>query len=496
MPGMPQAKPLPPPPKIATGSFSPPPKMQGMSAPPVKPAPRFAAPAKSILRFLPLIIGAVLLFFVGKWLMGVLSAKNNTSVGISPNNSSAQSSAKPASNSTQQAVTLTYWGLWEQEKTMRDVLTQFEKENPGITVNYQLQKPTDYRERLQAAVAGGRGPDIFRFHASWTPMLIRELQPLDSVITAAQLQELYYPVATSQLVSNKKVLGVPLMYDGLALFYNEDVLRTANATTPATWAQLKKLASELRLPKDTSQPIQRAGVAIGNASNVDNFSDIIGLLMLQNGAELSDPSSQAGQDAMLFYVSFVKNDKVWNSTLPSSTVAFARGDVAMIIAPSWRVHDIKALNPNLKFGIAPVPQLGSNKVTWSSYWAEGLNAHGKYQKESALLLKYLSSSEVMKKLYSLESQQRAFGEIYPRKDMAGDLSTDVTVAPFLLDAQIAKSGYLNSYTHDSGLNDKTIKYYEDAVNALLSGKELKATMETVKKGTNQVLKTYNLPTSQ
>ncbi len=378
---------------------------------------------------------------------------------------------------------------------MRDVLSEFEKQNPGVTVNYQQQSPKDYRERLQTAIASGRGPDIFRFHASWTPMLTRELRSLDTVITPAQMQETFYPVASQQLVKDGKVLGVPLMYDGLALFYNEDMLRTANATTPSTWAQLKKLASDLRLPKDPSQTIQRAGVALGNASNVDHFSDIIGLLMLQNGASMSDPSSQAAQDAMLFYVGFVKNDRVWNSTLPSSTVAFARGDVAMILAPSWRVHDIKSLNPSLKFGIAPVPQLGTKKIAWATYWAEGVSAQSKYPKESSALLKYLISPDVMKKLYSAASQERSFGEIYARKDIAGEIAGNQLVAPFLSDAPTSQSWFLNSDTHDGGLNDLTIKYYEDAVNALLAGKELRSTMDTVKKGTNQVLRTYNLPTT-
>ena len=75
-------------------------------------------------------------------------------------------------------VTLTYWGIGEEEKTMRPVLAEFEQENPHIKVNYIKQDPNDYRERLNVRIANGNGPDIFRFHNTWYPMISDILLPL------------------------------------------------------------------------------------------------------------------------------------------------------------------------------------------------------------------------------------------------------------------------------------------------------------------------------
>lgn len=63
-------------------------------------------------------------------------------------------------------------------------------------------------------------------------------------------------------------------------------------------------------------------------------------------------------------------DGVWDDKLPSSTVAFARGDVAMMFAPSWRAHEIAAQNPDLKFKTTTLPQLSDERISWGSYWAE------------------------------------------------------------------------------------------------------------------------------
>jgi len=62
----------------------------------------------------------------------------------------------------------------------------------------------------------------------------------------------------------------------------------------------------------------------------------------------------------------------------------------------------------------------------------------------------------------------------------------------LEDAPAASGWYLNSYTHDSGVNDMLIKYYQDAINAVLSGKSAEEALETVTQGTLQVLRQYGV----
>src|SRR5688572_12490249 len=162
-------------------------------------------------------------------------------------------------------------------------------------------------------------------------MMKAELSEMpNTVYSSAEFQTTFFPIAEQQLKLNGKYVGVPLMYDGLALFYNKEVFQTANVQPPKTWSELRELAKKLTVRSGTR--IERAGAALGNSSNVDNFSDILGLLMLQNGANPGDPTSAKSVEALQFYTDFYTKDKVWDESLPNSTVAFARGDVAMIIA--------------------------------------------------------------------------------------------------------------------------------------------------------------------
>lgn len=465
-------------------------RTQTESAP--KADPKFAGAKKPILKYLLFLLGGLVL--VAGIAFAAMRFLGGSSTPVQPSPSSPGTGGNTGSGGRQAApakqVTLEYWGLWEAPEVLEQVIAEYENQNPGVTIQYTKQSHKDYRQRLQTAIASGNGPDLFRFHASWVPMLKEELLPVPaSVISAGDFKSHYYPVAAEQLQHNGQIVGMPLMYDGLALLYNEEVFNAAGESPPKTWAEVRALASKLTVR--SGNEITRAGIAMGTANNVEHFSDILALLMLQNGADLSKPNTAFTRDALKFYTNFVLTDNVWSSALPASTVAFARGDVAMIFAPSWKIHEIQAMNPQLKFGVAPVPKLGDEKIAWATYWAEGINSKGNNKEAAAAFLKYLSSEEVVKKLYSSQAQVRSFGELYPQTSLANTLANDPKVAAYLQDAPSAKGWYMSSFTHDNGINDQIIKYYEDAINAMVNdGKTVENVLSTVEQGVRQVLRQY------
>jgi multiple sugar transport system substrate-binding protein len=385
-----------------------------------------------------------------------------------------------------------------------------------VKINYSQENLKVYRERLQAALARGEGPDIFRLHQTWVPMLGGYLSPLPaSVYDAATFERTFHPVVRETLRWQGQYTAIPLEFDGLALFYNEDLFRASGKTPPRTWGELKKTACELTV-KDNQGKIRTAGVALGTTKNVDHWSDILGLMLLQNGANPANPAfcSQEsgvgveggevclGRDALSFYTLFASNQAcedeglaigaVWDDLMPTSTYAFATGAVAMYFGSSWETFEIKQLNPNLNFKVVPVPQLEGKNIAWASFWVEGVSKNSKYQAEAWEFLKYLSSKEVMQKLYQTESALRPFGEPYSRVDLAASLNGQPIVGAFMEQAPYAQSWYLASRTGDNGLNDQIIKYYEDAVNAVNEGKDPLTALTTASQGIAQVLRQYGI----
>jgi len=409
---------------------------------------------------------------------------------INQGNQATNNSNTNANTPNKPQTILTYWGLWEPSRVLQDIIVEYQNQNPNIVINYVEQVKTDYRTRLQSAIEGGTGPDIFRYHNTWFPMLKSNMQPdTKKNINMAD----YYPIIKENAVIGGETFGVPLGFDALVLYYNTQKLQSAGISQPpTTWQALIDDAEKLTVT-DPKTGIQIGGVAMGTTNNVDHWSDIIGLLLMQNG---SDPAKEIPTEILDFYTQFISTRKVWDATLPSSTYAFASEKVAMIFGPSWRAHEIRSINPNIDFKTAPVPQLaGSENITWASYWIEGVSRQSKNAEEAWKFLAYLSSSENLAKLYTAQSQlsmERKFGEPYPRLSMSSTLQSDPIVGSVVIQGQSAKSWYLCSRTYDDGLNDGIIKYFEDAINAINKGATTETVMPTLTSGINQKLSLFNL----
>jgi len=383
----------------------------------------------------------------------------------------------------EESITLQYWGLWESASTINQVVADYKKEHPNVDIVYAKKSPQQYRESLQSQIQAGKGPDIFRFHNTWTPMLEDILSPVPTdVVSPADFKKNFYPTVFNDLRNSKKeFVGVPLEIDGLGLFWNEDIFKAAGIINPpATWQELAQTAVRLTV-RDPAGNINTAGVALGTASNVDHFSDILGLMIFQNGGDPKSPTDKASSDALTYYTNFAQGEnRVWDETMPSSTVAFDGGKLAMYFAPSWRAIEIKSSNPLLNFKVASVPQLEGGKIGWASYWAEGVSAKSQHQKEAWDFVKFLQEDESLIKLYgeAAKSPSRFFGEPYSKVSMASKLAAEPLVGAFISDAPYMRSFPMASRTFDNGLNDQIIKAYEDAINSVLRGTPAKNALET------------------
>ena len=395
---------------------------------------------------------------------------------------------------------ITWWGLWEDPAIVQPLIDEYESQHSGVKITYVKQSPQDYRERLTNALAQGTGPDIFAFHNSWVPMFRTNLDALPaSVMNPADYAKTFYPIASSDLTSGSNIVGIPLEYDALVLYINQDIFDKAGKTPPTTWDDFRNTARSLTV-KDSQGVITQAGAAMGRTENVDHWPEILALLMMQNGVDLNKPVGKTAEDALTFFTIFSTNDGVWDASQPSSTQAFAAGKLAMYIGPSWRSFDIMQQNPNLKFRTYPIPQLPKDNpnqpdITYATYWAHGVSSTSSSKAAAWDFLKFLSSQDSLTKFYQNASKTRNFGEPYPRVDMASLLTDHPLVGAVVAQAPGAVSWYLDSRTFDgpTGINSLMINYFADAVNAMYTGSTpVDKILTTCAAGVTQVLGQYKL----
>ena len=392
-------------------------------------------------------------------------------------------------------VTLEYWGLWEEEQMMAPVIEDYHREHPNITIKYLKQDIDSYREKLVARGKEGRGPDIFRFHNTWLPSIIEIAAPIpEKIMPAAEFEKTFYQVAQDDLKVGKAYHGLPLEIDGLVLVYNNDLLKKAGITAPPqTWEDLVRTANSLRVQSPEGD-ILTSGIALGTAQNIEHASDILGWMLLQNGADLKALSQPDAVEVLRNYRRFAEPPlNFWNQNMPNNIPAFIQGKVAMIIVPSWRILEIKEANSDLKLKVAKLPVLpGSQPISIANYWVEGVSRTSKNQTEAWQFLKYLTQKEVMQKLYKAQTDSRPFGEPYSRVDLRENLIQNEYIGPVLEQAPFMKSLPVISRTFDNGLNDKISGYLIDAVNATIKGVAYDQAFSTAAKGVKQVFEEYKI----
>jgi multiple sugar transport system substrate-binding protein len=384
---------------------------------------------------------------------------------------------------------------------MKPLIQKYQQQNKNVTINYTKMSAKDnYREKLIARSQNGKGPDIFRFHNSWLPQLseIATYIP-SSIMSNAEFEKTFYPIHQKDLKKDNFYYGIPLYVDGLVLIYNETWLKNSGVTTtPSTWDDILDISNKINPTKDSSGNLATGAIALGSASNVEHFSDILGMMLLQNGADLTKLDSQEAAGALETYRFFAEGDNpYWDDSMPNSVNAFIQEKVAMIIAPSYEILTIKKANPEIKIKVVPVPAVpgaGSKRYSIANYWVEGVSRYSPNQLEAWKFLKFLSEKENETLMYEAQTKVRPFGSAYSRVDMASLLAQNNYLGAVIKQAQedSFRTVYMVDRTYDNGLNDGVIQYMRNAVNATAEGVSYTEALKTAKQGIDKLFSQYKI----
>ncbi len=370
-----------------------------------------------------------------------------------------------------------WWALGLDENVMNKMIEEYTANNPKVKIKLVVQSETDYRERLMNNLKEGKGPDVFTIHNSWVPMMIDYLDAMpENVYRKADYEKDFYPVVIRNMTTTNGIVGIPLEYDALTLFINEDIFSVSGKSIPRTWDEFSQTATQLTTRGDKNIILQ-SGAAMGLTDNVDYWPEIVALLLLQNKSDLFSPTGQSSYEAFSAFGEYNSTLKTWNNTLPKSTIAFAEGKVAMFFAPAKVASEITKINPKLKFKTVIVPQVrkddpNETEIAYSTYWVQSV-WNGSSDKQLAWsFLKYLSGTESLTKMFDLSKELGSRRMIYPKVDMRDKLINDKIFGSVVAQAPVAVSWYLADKTNDgpAGINSVVNSAYKKTVDTVSASK--------------------------
>jgi ABC-type glycerol-3-phosphate transport system substrate-binding protein len=375
-------------------------------------------------------------------------------------------------------IQLVYWRVFDDSDAFSDLIADYNAAHPNISVSYRKLNYNEYEQKLLEAMAEDRGPDIFSIHNTWMRGYQSKLLPMPPTVTLPyttvsgtikkdiitalkttktvsirELQSQFVDQVSADAVipdfnsetgvSTDKIYGLPLSVDTMVLYYNREILNAAGIAQPAkTWTELQEQVKKIT-KQDFNGNVTLSGAALGAARNIERSTDILSILMMQNGAQmltgkgasfgeipenLTNRSVAPGLEALIFYTDFASPQKevyTWNETLPNSLTAFMQGRTTYFFGYAYHLPTIRAGAPKLQFGISQLPQIAGNpQVNYANYWMEVISKKTKYadaawdfvnfittQENNAQ--KYLDKTKKPTALRSLISKQMEDADLYP-----------------------------------------------------------------------------------
>jgi ABC-type glycerol-3-phosphate transport system substrate-binding protein len=385
-----------------------------------------------------------------------------------------------AGKKTEKKGEIVWWALGLNESVLNKMIEEYLASNPKAKIKLVVQSEVYYRERFMNSLKEGNDPDVFSIHNSWVPMLMDYLDAVpQKVYGKDDYSKDYYPVIVRNMTTTSGIVGIPLEYDALTLYINEEIFSFSGKVVPRTWDEFNQVAVELTTKGDKNLILQ-SGAAMGLTANVDYWPEIIALLMLQNKSNLFSPSGKTSFEAISAFGEFNNTLKIWNNTLPRSTIAFAEGKAAMFFAPAKAASEIKKINPDLKFKTVVIPQVRRDdpnepEIAYSTYWVQSV-WKGSSDKELAWdFLKFLSSEESLTKMFNYSKDIGVLPMIYPRINMRDKLINDKIFGSVVAQAPFATSWYLADRTNDgaTGINSVVNAAYKKSVDAVSVSKGIR-----------------------
>ena len=226
--------------------------------------------------------------------------------------------------------------IWINEGTTEDfqkIADGFKSYNPSYkNTNIIVEKPTEdpdrYRTLLLGTMVDKTGPDIFMIRHGEDQVLESQNEPIPgSAIDIDAFEKSFDTSVFADLLtssgagSNRSqyLLGVPLGYETLGIFYNRSLMRTG---VPKDWNEVERLYPDF--------PTQKYPTNLGlGPAFVPNVVDVMTLFFVNGGATTYSNLSSAGNimESYSSYADLAVANTASNTNDPYTTAETLRGQV-------------------------------------------------------------------------------------------------------------------------------------------------------------------------
>ena len=328
------------------------------------------------------------------------------------------------------AVELTMWVMPVTTNAQHDVpalLAPWLAQHPGTTVRVTVLDWESGWNKITAAAASRRGPDLLELGTTWMPA-IAAMGGLER-LSASQLAEVdngapYYPQLwkTTQVFGQAAVYGLPWYADVRAAFYRTDVFRQAGVDPQQAFADWDSFRAALEKINGTMVAGRRvAALAYAGKNDWNVVHNLAPWIWNAGGDVLTADAKHSALDtpqalrAIDFYSSLAVEGLVPANALEKDSDilegAWVGGDYGVIFSGPWLMRRIletpAASLVRTNFDVAPYPAGPHGHATFFGGSNLAIFKGSRHKAEAWELAKYLGGKASQVQLSQLSSMMPA-----------------------------------------------------------------------------------------
>lgn len=331
----------------------------------------------------------------------------------------------------------------EDNAWFKKAVADYNNAQDKIQVQLTVVPGDAWEQKLKAAQAAGKAPDMYTMNYSAVPMNARneQLASITDLIDPGAWDDLDPRFLDAVTVEDEQY-AYPLYYEPSALLYYRADLFTAAGldpdAPPTTWAELISAAEKLKHADEKTVPFQIAQNAVEMSwSTWGAQQGTSGHLAISDDWSkpmLDDPEYKP---LFQFYQDLYAKGLIAKQALSAygDAAPLGQGKLAMMAAGSWAISQLLADSPDMvpKLRVAPMPTVdGDASRTTSTLggWTIGVDARSKHVAEAADAIGWMLAGDVsVPQAYFTGTK---YTKLSPRTTVAAALAEgdDSAVNPF------------------------------------------------------------------
>ena len=254
-----------------------------------------------------------------------------------------------------------FWTIGREGEVVAQLLSEFERANPGVRIEVQQIPLTAAHEKLLTAFAADSLPDLCQLGNTWLPefAMLGSLEPLQSYVADSKIVDPadYFPGIWATNIVDGRLYGIPWYVDTRLLFYRRDLLEQAGYDRPPRdWPEWERQMAA----------IKRTG-HYGVLMPLNEFEQLLSFALQQDEPLLRDDDTRGNFEsagfhrALAFYArTFAQG---WAPPLSQTQISnpwdeFFNGLFVFYVSGPWNIREFRQRAPHGledSWATAPLP---------------------------------------------------------------------------------------------------------------------------------------------